>query len=231
MIISVHQPQYIPWLGYFHKILDSDAFVFLENVQYKKREFQNRNKVRTKNGFIWLTVPVISKGRYYQRIKDVEIDNTKPWQRKHWEGIKFNYSGAEFFNDYARFFERLYNEKWNRLLDLNVEIVKFFLDCFRIKTPLYFEDTLNVSGEGTERIIGICKGLGAKKYLSGTGGKGYLDEDLFEKNGIELLYQNFTHPEYKQAYDGFVPNLSAIDLLFNCGEKSMGILTRDRGML
>ncbi len=225
MIISAHQPQYIPWLGYFHKILESDAFVFLENVQYKKREFQNRNKVRTKDGFIWLTVPVISKGRYYQKIKDVEIDNTKPWQRKHWESIKFNYNRAELFNDYAHFFERLYNEKWNRLLDLNVAIVKFLLDCFRIKTPIYFEDNLNVNGEGTERIIGICKRLDSKKYLSGTGGKGYLDEDLFEKNGIELIYQNFTHPEYKQTYDGFVPNLSAIDLLFNCGEKSMASLT------
>ena len=100
MIVSVHQPQYIPWIGYFHKIAKSDEFVILDNVQYKKREFQNRNKILTKTGPIWLTVPVITKERFLQKISEVEIDNTVRWQEKHWESIKFNYSHSKYFKDY-----------------------------------------------------------------------------------------------------------------------------------
>ncbi len=127
MIVSVHQPQYIPWLGYFDKIDRSDCFVFLDQVQYKPREYQNRNKIRTKDGSIWLTVPVISKGMGRQKICDVKIDNSSDWQKRHWQNLKTWYGRAEFFKDHFMFFEEVYAERWEKLIDLNVHIINFIL--------------------------------------------------------------------------------------------------------
>lgn len=224
MIISVHQPQYLPWLGYFDKIIKSDIFVFLDNVQYKKREFQNRNKIRAKNGWLWLTVAVITKGHFYQKISEVEIDNTQHWQKEHWETIKMYYHSSKYFENYKDFFEKLYNQEWTKLTDLNVTIIKYLIECLEIKTPLLFESELEISGEATERIINICKKLNADTYLSGIGGKDYLDEELMRKEKIRLIYQDFKHPVYLQGYTGFEPYMSAIDLLFNCGPESRNIL-------
>lgn len=224
MILSVHQPQYIPWLGYFHKIAHSDLFVLLDDVQYKKREFQNRNKIRTKEGFIWLTVPVITKGRYYQKISEVEIDNTTDWGLEHLKSIRLNYSKSEYYNLYIDFFEKLYKINWEYLCELNVETVKFILKELGINTPIEFSSKLKLESTSTQRIIDICKHFGADTYLSGAGGRDYLDESAFEKNGIKVVYQDFKHPQYKQIYDGFEPFMSSIDLLFNCGPESGAII-------
>ena len=222
MILSVHQPQYLPWLGYFYKIAQSDIFVFLDNVQYKKREFQNRNKIRTREGSMWLTVPVITKGKYYQKISDVEIDNTNSWQNDHWKSIKVNYSKAEYFAKYKDFFEYVYSTNWKKLIDLNIKIIEYLLEVFQIKTPIYYESKLNITLTATDRIIQICQNLGATSYLSGQGAREYLEESKFQKVGTKLVWQNFVHPEYKQVYDGFQPYMSAIDFLFNCGPKIKG---------
>ena len=139
MIISAHQPQYIPWLGYFDKIARSDAFVFLDNVQYKAREFQNRNKIRTKDGWLWLSVPVVSKGRGRQIISDVRIDNEFSWPKEHLMSLKAFYSRTKYFDRYFPFFEDLYGKAWDKLVDLNVEIVKYLLKELFIYTPVYFE--------------------------------------------------------------------------------------------
>lgn len=224
MIVSVHQPQYLPWLGYFDKILKSDIFVFLDNVQYKKREFQNRNKIRAKNGWLWLTVPVITKSLFYQKISEVKIDNTQHWQKEHWETIKMYYRSSKYFENYKDFFEKSYNQEWTKLTDLNVTIIKYLLECLEIKIPLLFESELGINGEATERIINICKKLNADTYLSGIGGKDYLDEELMKKEKIKLIYQDFKHPEYPQVYPGFELYMSAIDLLFNGGPESKKIL-------
>lgn len=217
MIVSVHQPQYLPWIGYFHKIVHSDIFIFLDDVQYKKREFQNRNKIRTKDGFMWLTVPVITKGRFYQKINEVEIDTSSSWRKEHLKSIKFNYQKSKFYDIYISFFEQLYEKDWKYLIDINLEIINFILSTLSIDTKIEFSSKLNLSSTSTQRIIDICKYYNADTYLSGIGGKNYLDEDLFKKNGIKLVYQNFVHPEYPQVYPGFVPYMSIIDLLFNCG--------------
>jgi len=224
MIISVHQPQYIPWLGYFGKIAQSDTFVFLDNVQYKEREFQNRNKIRTKDGSSWLTVPVISKGEGRQNIHDVRIDNQIAWQRKHLGALRSAYAKASFFNKYYAFFEEVLARDWVYLKDLNIEIIKFILKDLNITTPICFESDLKVSTMSSERIVDICKQLKADSYLSGSGGKDYLDIALFERENIKLLYQDFKHPQYKQCFEPFLAYMSIIDFLFNHGSESREIL-------
>jgi len=229
MIVSVHQPQYLPWTGYFDKILKSDCFVFLDKVQYKHREFQNRNRIRTKTGWIWLTVPVITKGHRGQLLSEVKIDNTLDWQKTHFRSLEVSYNKAKFFKEYKNWLEEVYLEKkWERLIDLNVFIIKHILRELEIKTPIYFESELGTTQAGTERIIEICKKLKANCYLSGIGGKDYLEEERFKQEGIELKYQEFKHPIYSQVFckdkKEFMPNLSVVDLLFNEGQESKAIL-------
>jgi len=219
MILSVHQPQYLPWLGYFDKIAKSDCFVFLDCVQYKKREFQNRNKIRTRDGWIWLTVPVISKSKGFQLINEVLINNSIGWQNKHLKSIICCYKNAKYFNEHIGFFENIYNKKFEKLIDINLAIIYYLLEQFSIKTKIFFESSLSISTKKTQRIIDICKKLNADTYLSGIGGKDYLDEELFEKENIKLIYQDFKHPVYKQCYEPFIPYMSAIDFLFNCGKE------------
>lgn len=228
MILSVHQPQYIPWLGYFDKIEKSDCFVFLDKVQYKAREFQNRNKIRTKDGWIWLTVPVVTKGLREQKICDVQIDNTSDWARRHIRSLNSWYSNTECYKDHIPFFEYVYSREWKGLSELNVYIINYMLKELNIKTPIYFESELGTTSQSTDRIVEICGKLKADKYLSGVGGRDYLEEGKFEEAGIELLYQDFKHPVYKQRdmkdKESFIPYMSAIDLMFNEGKKAREIL-------
>jgi hypothetical protein len=217
MILSVHQPHYLPWMGYFDKIRRSDAFVFLDNVQYKKREFQNRNKIRTREGWIWLTVPVITKDRYLQKISDVAVDPDASWQEAHWKSIEHNYVRARHFTEYRDLFAAAYGRRWEKLQDVNIHLTEMVLKIFNVSTPVYRESSLDVHTTSTQRIVDICRKLNADTYLSGTGGKDYMDEQLFADNGITLLYQDFKHPQYTQAFDGFEPYMAMIDYLFNCG--------------
>lgn len=228
MILSVHQPQYLPWLGYFDKIAKSDAFVFLDCVQYKRREFQNRNKIRCPDGGLWLTVPVVYKGHSREKIGRILIDNGSDWQRKHWGSIKSGYSAAPFFKEHSDFFEEVYSRKWERLADLNIHIIKYILEYLKIDTPLYYESRIVTSLEATDRILELCKKVGADTYLSGSGGKDYLEEEKFSRAGIKLEYQHFVHPEYRQQFvkqeEDFLPYMSIVDLLFNEGPESINIL-------
>jgi len=235
MVISTHQPQYLPWLGYFDKIAKSDCFVFLDNVQYKHREFQNRNRIRTKEGWAWLTVPVVSKGLGRQKICDVLIDNSFDWQKKNWGTLNSCYGQAPFFKKYRDFFASVYTAKWQRLIDLNLEIIKFLLKEFEINTPLYYESQMGISAQATDRIIEICAKLNADTYFSGVGAKAYLEEEKFVRAGIKLVYQDFVHPVYHQQFmegkEAFSSYMSAIDLLFNTGEKSGSILRQGLNVL
>lgn len=232
MILSVHQPQYIPWLGFFDKIDKSGCFVFLDQVQYKPREYQNRNKIRSKDGWMWLTVPVVTGGLGRQRICDVKIDNDSDWQKTHWRSLKGCYNKARFFKEYSAFFSSVYSSKWEKLADLNIHIIRYILEKLKIEIPLQYESELGISSKKTDRIVEICEKLKADTYLSGIGGRDYLEEEKFVKAGIKLEYQNFIHPAYNQLYtekeDSFIPYMSIIDLLFNEGEKSIDILRGKR---
>lgn len=233
MILSVHQPQYIPWSGYFDKIDKSDCFVFLDQVQYKAREYQNRNRIRTKDGWLWLTVPVKDKGLGRQRLCDVKIDNSINWPKKHWETLKSCYSRTPFFKEYHGFFEAVYSTKWKRLADLNIHIIKYLLKELNIETPLYCESEIGTCSKATERIIEICRKVKADAYLSGIGGKSYLEEEEFAQAGIRLEYQDYHQHPYRQLYTNkvspFLPNMSVIDLLFNEGPRSTKILRGEFG--
>ena len=224
MIVAIAQPENLPWLGYFNKMYKSQIFVFLDNVQFKKRYFENRNKIRTKEGQKWLTIPVKTKARFYQKIKDVLIDNSQDWQKKHWLTICHVYKKAPYFNKYAPFFEYVYKKKWQNLVEFNIAVIRYIAEQLNLERRFKRTSELSVEGSSTELLLNICKYLKASTYLSGKSGRNYLDENRFVKEGIAVTYQDFKHPVYKQLYNPFIPGMSVIDLLFNCGEKSIEII-------
>jgi hypothetical protein len=226
MIVAAHQPQYLPWLGYFHKMAACDLFVYLDDVQYKKREFQNRNRIRVKEGELWLTVPVLSKGRFDQEVREVEIDPTASWAKDHWTAIQLAYRHSPHFNDYAPELEAIYKSAWTKLSDLSLALIEFHRKHLGIRTPICRSSALRVETAKTRRLVDLCRLLGADVYLSGQGARDYLEEERFTQGGIRLLYQNFQHPFYPQAYAGFQTYMAALDLLMNCGPKSRDILLR-----
>lgn len=217
MIVAAHQPNYLPWPGYFHKILKSDLFIILDHVEFSKRGFINRNRVKGIRGALWLTVPV--NAGVHTSINEVLIDNSKDWRRKHAHTLKSSYGKTPYFHEIYPLFEEIYDKEWTHLVDLNVEIIRRISEMLHIETPFQFSSGMNPQGKKMEMIIDICKKAGATVYFSGKGAKKYQDENEFEKNGIKLIYQNIELPEYPQRFGKFVPNLSIVDMLFNIGVK------------
>ena len=217
MILSGHQPNYIPWIGYFNKVKNSDKHVWVDNTQFNKKHVQNRNQIKSPQGPLLLSVPVLTKGQFDQNINEVQINNDEQWQKKHWKSIKYYYSGAPYFEEHEDFFHNVYSTKWNLLVDLNIHIINYLLKEFDIKTQVALASEHNLEGHKNDLIIILCQGLGADTYLSGQGAKKYVDEDYLKKNEINHIYQDFKHPVYPQQYGEFISNLSAIDLLFNTG--------------
>ena len=224
MRVTILQPSYLPWLGFFEQMHRSDQFVLYDDVQFTRRDWRNRNRIRVQEGSVWLTVPVIQKNKYEQSLLETKIDNSTSWKRKHLESIRCHYSKTPFFNLYFPWCEKTFNREWNFLLDLSLETIQYLKEELKINTPLLRSSELGESGNKSERLISICKQLGATQYLSGESARNYISEKDFSDQGIGLEYQNYQHPEYPQRYEGFVPFLSTIDLLFNCGDKSMGFL-------
>ncbi len=229
MIVSIHQPAYLPWLGYFHRIAISDVHVVLDHVQFEKNSFTNRNKIRTRNGWSWLTVPVKTAGKFCNlAIGDMEIDNQKPWARKHWESLRQNYSRAPFFAEHSIFFRDLYDRRWTNLTDLMTEISTYLLNALDIRTKLYFSSQMHASGAKEQLVLNLCRELGATVYLSGPLGRNYLNEVSFERHNVKVRYDDYRHPVYSQIYPDFEPHLAAIDLLFNKGPDSRTVLMEQR---
>jgi hypothetical protein len=229
MIVSINQPAYLPWLGYFHRIAVSDAHVVLDHVQFEKNSFTNRNKIRTQKGWCWLTIPVKTAGKFGDlAINQIEIANEKKWAPKHWQTLRLNYSKASFFDQHAAVFEGVYNRDWRRLADLMRETTAYQLDAFGIQTKLYFSSQMKVSGKKDELILNLCRELGATVYLSGPLGKDYLHEDAFTRHGIAVRYHDYRHPTYPQVYPGFESYMAALDLLFNAGPVSLETILKDQ---
>jgi len=222
--VVILQPSYLPWLGYFEQMARADQFVFLDDVQFTRRDWRNRNRVRTKDGWSWLTIPVIQKGQFDQSLRETRVDNGINWRRKHCETIRLNYARAPFFDRYFPGLESLYNREWVFLLDVCRESTFFIRDQLGIRTPVCNASDFRLQKSGGDRVRELCEGLGATHYLSGDAGKNYLSVDEFAAKGIVLEFQGYRHPEYRQRFPEFVPYLSAIDLLFNCGEDSLAIL-------
>ena len=224
MIVAIHQPNYIPWQGYFYKMLNCDIFVFLDNVQFSKNSIINRNKIKTNSGETWLTVPVLTKNSHQQLIRDVRINRTVDWRRKHKNSIQQYYIKAPFFKKYAPHLLDLYSKDWERLVELNTALIKFVTDCLDIKKEFINASTLGLSGKSTDLLIEVCKKLNGDVYLSGEGSKKYMDEEKFKEAGIKIKYTDFKQTKYSQLYGDFIPNLSILDLFFNCGRESRKIL-------
>jgi len=226
MIVAIHQPNYIPWLGYFYKIYKSDIFVFLDNVQFTKNSFQNRNKIKTPQGPIWLTEPILMKGRFGQLTNEVEFNNRIPWREKHLKTLEMNYKKAKYFDKYFPKLQKVYFKKeWKKLVDFNIELIKFICNELGLNKRFEIASELEANGKATNLLVDICKRIGADVYLSGRGGQKYQREDIFNNAGINVVYSNFKHPTYPQLWGEFEPNLSVLDLLFNCGPESLIILS------
>jgi hypothetical protein len=223
MIVAVHQPQYLPWLGYFDKINRADIFVLLDNVQFKKNEWQNRNRIKTANGRQWLTVPVMYK--YPQLINEVEINNKDKWQHRQRQAIISNYKKAPYWSLLEEFFEEIFSSKWQYISQLNIHVVKRLAELLGITTPIHIVSELGEFPEDPdERLIALTRHFNADTYLAGGGGKGYMNMEKYAERGIEVIFQEYKHPVYNQLFGDFKPFMSVVDLIYNHGEKSLEIL-------
>ena len=232
MILTIHQPEYLPWMGLLNKLMYADIYIALDNVQYRHKYYQNRNRVPTKNGECWLNVPVYRKGEKDTLIKDMKINNNINWKSKTWKTIYFSYKNSPYFKDYSDYFEDLYSKDWTSLTNLNLDIIEHLCSFLNFEVKIFRASDLHVEGVGPKLILDICKAATADVYISGQSGIGGQGEDLggdFLKENIKVLYQNFKHPEYATSLKKFVPCMSIIDLLFNHGPNSVDILKDDGG--
>ncbi|MDR0372299.1 MAG: WbqC family protein [Nitrososphaerota archaeon] len=215
-----HQPNYLPWLGFFDKMRRADMFIIEDNIQFERQGFTSRNRVMTTDGVRWLSVPIVH-ARKPLLINEVKIANkSRPrWGHKHWETLKHSYCKTPYWNDFSGFFEETYQQKWDHLIDLNMHLIRGIMGFLNINKPLILSSSLGVEGKKTALIVAQCKQVGADIQLAGDGGKDYIDPSLFEREGIELVYQDFTQPIYPQTTEGFVSNLSVVDYLFCAGGK------------
>jgi hypothetical protein len=219
--IAVMQSNYIPWKGYFDMINMADEFILFDDIQYTKRDWRNRNLIKTREGTCWLTIPVEVKGKFCQNIKDTLIADQK-WKERHWKTLKYNYSKAKWFLHYHEIFENLYlscEEK--QLSQINFRFIQKINELLGIKTPILFSSSFDLKGDKTERLINLCLQSKATCYLSGPAAKTYIQEDLFLNNNIELNWMEYeNYPEYNQLFPPFIHHVSILDLLFNEGPES-----------
>lgn len=217
MLVAIHQPEYLPWLGYFEKMSRADVFVLLDNVQFSKGDFHNRTRIKGAAGAQWLTVPVHAGSS--ATIREVEVAG-HGWEAKHWRSLVSSYSRAAFFGEWAGEFEAFYRQSAARLLDYSVGALELVARAFGLRRNWVLASDLKARGRKSELVLNICRELGADAYYSGRSGSAYLRREEFERAGVEIRVQDFKHPVYEQLFpdgDGFTPNLSAVDLLFNCG--------------
>ena len=220
MNVSIHQPDFFPYPGFFNKIFLSDVFIILDRTQF---EFgiTNRNKIITPEG-TWkrISIPVKNDQKFFQN-NDVKINNDMNWKEKNLDLISKSYSKSKFFDLYNTSINSIFEEKWEYLIEINIKILKTIFEWLDVKTKIIFESELNVKGTSSEKLLNICKEVKATKYVSGPGGKNYLDEKIFQKNHIDIEYQKYTPISYSQLNSkSFIPNLSILDLLFNMGYES-----------
>jgi hypothetical protein len=226
MIVAIHQPQFMPWLGYFDKMDRADCFVLLDNVQYKKNEWQNRNRIKTAQGIQWLTVPV--SFAFPARIMEVGVNQKDNWRRKHWQALLTNYSKAPYWDRACEFLETFYARDWDMLSAVNQASIEWLRGVLGIDTELLLSSEMELSEEPTERLLDVCRTVGADTYLAGADGRGYMDLEHFSQAGIDLIFQDYEHPIYPQLFADFESHLSALDLVVNCGPESLEILRGGR---
>ena len=230
MIVAIHQPHYLPWLGYLDRMLRADVFVVFDHVQFERRNYQNRTQVRLDDQAHWLTVPVVQRSQQERIIDKLidqpEVDGARWWGPNHFATLRHAYRRARFFDMYAPDLRQILERRWTRLVDLNQVLLDWLRDALDIRTPLVKSSELDVTGQKSQLLIDLCRAVGGDTYLAGMGGsRRYLELPAFEQAGVKVQWQAFAHPNYPQCGDGpFIPGLSAVDLLFNCGPHSAAIL-------
>ncbi|HRH40429.1 MAG TPA: WbqC family protein [Pyrinomonadaceae bacterium] len=217
------QPSYIPWRGFFHQIQKADLFIFYDDVQYDKHGWRNRNKIKTANGNIWLTIPVLSGGNvvYQTAINQIQISPSENWAKKHLLSLKYSYSKAPFFKDFFPFIEEVYETPSESLAEFTINTTIKLSRILGIEHTK-FERSSNIPAQGqkSDRLLEILKNVGATHYISGPSAKDYIEDEKFQEAEISLEYINYNYPEYPQLYPPFDPQVSILDLLFMTGENA-----------
>lgn len=231
MILSAHQPAYLPWLGYFNRIARADIFVFLDAVQFEKNSFINRNRIRSPQGPCWLTVPVKMKGHTTTTIKDVLIDNSQPWRNKHLRAIEMNYNRSANFSTLYPKIRNLFEKDHAFIWELCWDQLQLWLEELGITTRIAMLSELPISSRKSALVLDLCKHFGADTYLSGALGRNYLDEKAFRLAGVSVSYQSYSCPPYPQQGKGFEPGLSILDYLMNCSPTPNIIMEGDRDVI
>ncbi len=226
MRVAIHQPQYLPWLGYLDKLDSADVFIILDTVQFKKHEWQNRNRIRTHDGWQWLTIPIVD--RFPERIDQVEINARTDWPRKHRQALRLHYGRAPHWEPLGPALLALLERPWTRLCDLNVAVLDLLCGHCGLSTPRLLASSLGARDDPTDRLIDLCRAVGGTEYLAGESGPGYMDLDRFAQAGIAVSAQAYQHPTYLQQYTPFVSHLSVVDLLLKCGPESLAVLRSGR---
>ncbi len=229
MLVAIHQPHYLPWLGYLSRMACADLFVVLDHVQFEKRNYQNRARVRIGGEARWLSVP-LEQGARGESIAGKRIANRlagpRHWSRVHWLTLRHAYREAPHAMAYLEPLREIFRQPFTRLGDLDAALLDFLRDALAIRTPIVRSSTLAPQGTKSELVLDICRRVGARALLVGLGGsRAYLDREAFARAGISLVFQQFAHPAYRQCGGApFTEGLSAIDLLLNCGPDSRRIL-------
>jgi WbqC-like protein family len=220
MILSAHQPAYLPWLGYFDKIARADVFVYLDTVQFEKNSFINRNKIKTPHGASWLTIPVKTKGHMRGSLRTTQIDDSQPWRSRHLKSIQANYGRAPRFEECFPKLQELLAIRESNLAEFCLHQLRFWLAEFRIDTRVVRSSELTISSSKSQLALDLCHQLGAHRYLSGMLGRDYLIEADFIKAGIALEYQSFDSTVYPQLWGDFIPDLCVLDWWMNVSERT-----------
>ncbi len=218
MIMSAHQPAYLPWLGYFDKIRRSDIFIFLDTVQYEKNSFTNRNKIKSQNGPIWLSIPVIKTDHFDKIMSEMPINNQSHWKRKHLNSIQMSYSKAPRFKELFPKIQDLYSKDHENIVDVTWDHLMFWLDVLNIHTKIIKSSSLDVVSKKSDFVFDLCNVVDADHYISGAMGKDYLEIEKFENAGITVEFQNYKHPVYKQLFGEFIPNMGIVDFAMNADD-------------
>ena len=228
-VVAIMAPTYLPWVGYFDMIDQADCFVYLDTVQFNKRSWQQRNRVKGPDGVQWLSVPVLSKGKYHQLLSEVELNSTVAFGQKHLRTIEFFYRKAPFYDACIEPLREILLKEHALLIDLNIELIDWCCERLGITTGKIRSSELGVGGKKAELLYNITRALDADCYLSATGSQVFIDEnDLFAANDVGLRYHHYLHPQYRQLHGDFVPYMSALDLLFNEGPESLAVIRSTR---
>jgi hypothetical protein len=218
--VAIIQSNYIPWKGYFDMIAAVDEFIIYDDMQYTKNDWRNRNRIKTAQGPLWLSVPVKMKGRFGQKINETEI-NGKKWPSVHWKSFFTNYRKAKYFSEVAEWLECLYQAEYHTITDLNLVFIAAICDYLGIKTKISYSWNYLLSDGKTEHLVNLCRQAGATEYISGPAAKNYIEPSYFDEAGVKLTWFDYQgYPEYPQLWGEFLHGVSILDLLLNCGKDS-----------